>query len=197
MWKTTATLYGHNLGCDEPPSETRMVTHIFQLEQELNDWQSLLSQPLFLRTPSCLPTAGVPDSPIIERFRVVLTLRYLNVQLLLHRPVLTASLDSCAQQPSPLLSTQKSVDQMQMNFKRTCVRVAEEIIEIIYRILTTPSLGRHLLGAWWFTLYYSKPWMDLSFFRPQASLLGWFGRLTYMLKHLTPPWLYLETCSSR
>lgn len=45
---------------------------------------------------------------------------------------------------------------MQTTFNRTQIQVAEDIVEIIYTVLTDPRLGRDLMGAWWFTLYYSK-----------------------------------------
>lgn len=45
---------------------------------------------------------------------------------------------------------------MHMTFSRTQIQVAEDIIEIIYTVLTDPRLGGDLIGAWWFTLYYSK-----------------------------------------
>lgn len=45
---------------------------------------------------------------------------------------------------------------MQMTFNRTQIQTAQDIIEIIHAVLTDPGLGRDLIGAWWFTLYYSK-----------------------------------------
>lgn len=155
MWKVVATLYGHNLGCDDPPSETLMITQIFNLEQELSDWHNSLPSPLFLRSSTNLPEECLLEDRPMERFRLILSLRYLSVQLLLHRPMLTNSLGGCARYPSSLRRNQRSVNQMQTNFNRTCVRAAEDIIEIIHTILTKPGLGRHLFGAWWFTLYYS------------------------------------------
>ncbi|KAH8738453.1 fungal-specific transcription factor domain-containing protein [Ilyonectria robusta] len=155
MWKVIATLYGHNLGCDDPPSETLMITQIFNLEQELSDWHNSLPSPLFLRSSTNLPEECLLEDRPMERFRLILSLRYLSVQLLLHRPMLTNSLGGCARYPTSLRRNQRSVNQMQTNFNRTCVRAAEDIIEIIHTILTKPGLGRHLFGAWWFTLYYT------------------------------------------
>ncbi|KAH7169928.1 c6 zinc finger domain-containing protein [Dactylonectria macrodidyma] len=155
MWKVIATLYGHNLGCEDPPSETTMITQIFHLEQELSDWHNSLPAPLFLRSSSHLPEEELIDDQTIERFRLILSLRYLSVQLLLHRPMLTKSLSGCSRDPNSMRRPQRSVNQMQANFNRTCVRAAEDIIEIIHTVLTKPGLGRHLIGAWWFTLYYT------------------------------------------
>lgn len=156
MWKIMATLYGHNLGCGEAPSEVVMMTQIVELEQELSDWQQSLSPPLFLRSTSNLPKDDSSEEYTMERFRMILSLRYLHVQLLLHRPSFTRSLGKEPVQPNASIRTQKSVNQMQDNFNRTCVRMAEEIIDIIHAVLTRPSMGRHLIGAWWFSMYYGK-----------------------------------------
>ncbi|CAK7208056.1 hypothetical protein SEUCBS139899_010890, partial [Sporothrix eucalyptigena] len=43
---------------------------------------------------------------------------------------------------------------MQDSFNKICVRRAEDIINIIHQVLVRPGLGRDLIGAWWFTLYY-------------------------------------------
>ncbi len=150
-----ATLYGHNLGCGSAPSEIVMMTQIVELEQELSDWQQSLPPPLFLRSSANLSSGDFTDDYTMERFRMILTLRYLHVQLLLHRPSLTRSLGNRAAESGLSLRPQKSVNQMQAAFNRACVRMAEEVVEINYVTLTTPSMGRHLIGAWWFTLYYS------------------------------------------
>uniref|UniRef100_A0A0B7JQX4 Xylanolytic transcriptional activator regulatory domain-containing protein n=1 Tax=Bionectria ochroleuca TaxID=29856 RepID=A0A0B7JQX4_BIOOC len=150
LWKIVATLYGHNLASVETPPETWMITQIFQLEQELNNWASALPSPLFLRSSTNLPEEGDVQDDVLERFRVVLSLRYLSVQLLLYRPVLA---DSLARGTSG--EKQRSVSKVQANFNFMCVQVAEDIINIIHAVLTKPGLGRHLMGAWWFTLYYT------------------------------------------
>lgn len=168
-----ATLYGHNLGCGDAPSEIVMMTQMVELEQELSDWQQSLPSLLFLRSSSNLPEDGSSEDYTMERFRMILSLRYLHVQLLLHRPSLTRSLGKNAAQ----LRTQKSINQMQVTFNRTCVRMAEEIIDIIHAVLTRPSMGRHLIGAWWFTLYYSK--------LRQRSILAYLRHPPSLLNELT------------
>lgn len=156
LWKIMGALYGHNLGCDEPPSETQMVTQIFQLEQELNDWQNQLPPELHLQSSSNLPDESNLDDPVLERFRVILSMRYLNTQLLLHRPCLTKSLGGLTGDSHPPLQRQRSTSQLQTNFNRACVQAAEDSIAILYAVLTKPGLGSQLIGAWWFTLYYGK-----------------------------------------
>ncbi|RYP14197.1 hypothetical protein DL765_006558 [Monosporascus sp. GIB2] len=151
MWKILANLFGHNLGYKDL-SETGLITQIFQLEQELNEWQLSLPEFLQLRTSLTLPEETPPNLNI-EQFRIILTLRYLHTQLLLHRPALSRLLQTCfadngSKEPKAFNT------QMYKNFYRPCVRAAEEIISITHKVITQKPLGKHLLGAWWFTLYY-------------------------------------------
>ncbi len=151
QWRVIYSLYGQNLGCDQPLGEMETITQVFKLEQELSDWEHSLVQPLCLRTPSLLLLDQ--DSALDERFRVILTLRYLNLQILLHRPFLSRCLDLRGKTSSEN-QTVRSVDQLAANFIDTCVRSSEDIISIVHSIVSAkPSV--ELLGAWWFSLYYS------------------------------------------
>jgi hypothetical protein len=156
MGRIITTLYGSNLGCDEQPTETVTVTSIIQFGQELTDWQNNLPPQLSLRSSADLPREGEIQDLTTERVRLILTLRYLNVQLLLHRPTFIRSLGALLRDPMIPTRNPAPVNHMQSNFDRTFVQVAENIIEIIYTVLTRPDLGRHLIGAWWFSLYYGR-----------------------------------------
>ncbi|RTE73557.1 hypothetical protein BHE90_012026 [Fusarium euwallaceae] len=155
MGRIITTLYGSNLGCDEQLSETVTVTSIIQFGQELTDWQNNLPPNLALHVSADLPREGEIQDPTTERVRLILSLRYLNVQLLLHRPTFVRSLGALLRDPMISARNPAPVNHMQSNFDRTFVQVAENIIEIIHIVLTRPDLGRHLIGAWWFTLYYA------------------------------------------
>ncbi|KAF4965570.1 hypothetical protein FSARC_6655 [Fusarium sarcochroum] len=155
MGRIIVTLYGSNLGCDDQTSETTTMTSIIQLGQELADWQVSLPTQLGLYSVCDLPHDTEIQNPTVERFRVVLTLRYLNVQLLLHRPTFIRSLGVLLKEPKLPHRNAGSVNNMQASFDKAFVQVAENIIDIIYAVLMRPDHGRHLIGAWWFTLYYA------------------------------------------
>lgn len=70
--------------------------------------------------------------------------------------MLTTSLSKYASSANGVGQRHGSLNHMQMTFNRTQIQIAEDIIEIIHAVLTDPGLGRDLIGAWWFTLYYSK-----------------------------------------
>lgn len=155
-WKVIGTLYDHNLGCEESPSETQIVSNILNLEQELNEWRHNLPSTLYLRSASNLPRQEDVQDQATERFRIILSLRFLNLQLLIYRPMLTTSLRKYSSSANRVVQRHGSLNHMQMTFNRAQIQTAEDIIEIIHAVLTNPGLGRDLIGAWWFTLYYSK-----------------------------------------
>ncbi|KAJ3547069.1 hypothetical protein NM208_g1698 [Fusarium decemcellulare] len=146
------TLYGSNLGCDEQPSETTMAMSIIQFGQELTEWRNNLPLELSIRNSDDIPHEGEIQDSTKERFCLILSLRYFNVQLLLHRPTFIGSL----LKPSKLSHRRQiPVNHVQANFGKTFVQTAENIIDIIHTVLTRPDLGRRFIGAWWFTLYYA------------------------------------------
>ena len=149
--KAIAWLYGQNLGYDAI-SESESIPRTFELEQELRQWQSHLPRELPIVVSNALPMTSSLANRIVGRFRVMLTLRYHNLYILVHRPLLCKSLDFIADAlpnngPDPTVQMAKSsID--------ACLGSAEETIDIVHGILTDPSLGSSILGAWWFTLYY-------------------------------------------
>ncbi|XEV02970.1 hypothetical protein FSHL1_008257 [Fusarium sambucinum] len=155
--KVITALYGNNLGCDEQASDTITMTAIIQFEQELSDWQDNLPQQLRLCSADELShlTGTEAQNTTVERFRVILTLRYLNTQLLLHRPTFIRSLSAFHKGSKIPNRNSRSVNNMQASFDKAFIQVAQNILDIIHTTLMRPDHGRHLIGAWWFTLYYT------------------------------------------
>ncbi|KAJ2897241.1 hypothetical protein MKZ38_004843 [Zalerion maritima] len=151
-YKIIILLYRNNMDCEKSMSEMEMLAQIFQLELQLNEWETSLPPALRLRSPSALPEGDIQD-PIPERFRLVLTLRALNTRVLLHRPILTKVLAGfyAAGQVQP----QRPFSQMLANYSQACIESAKSIVAIIHAVLTEPRLGKNFLGAWWYTLYYT------------------------------------------
>ncbi|KAJ3546805.1 hypothetical protein NM208_g1825 [Fusarium decemcellulare] len=150
LWNIMGKLYGYNLGCG-PLSGVDTITQIFHLQQSLDEWRDKLPVALHLVSSSNLADVN-PDASILERFRFVLTLRYLNTQLLLQRPLLTELLKAEVEEP---VQDQKFFDRVLQNLTPNCARPAEEIISIIHSVLTREDLGESFLGAWWFNIYYT------------------------------------------
>jgi hypothetical protein len=156
MGRVIATLYGSNIGCGPPMPRKDMATAIFQFEQEIDEWSHSL--PVFLRLISTSSLSPNPsDNPVWMRYQVILSLRCLNLQVLLYRPVLIRSIDRTAE-ITVHSTTMRSMDQIEKTHIDSCLTSANEIIDLIHMVITTPEFGKQLLGAWWFSLYYgTKP----------------------------------------
>ncbi len=89
------------------------------------------------------------------RLRFILTLRYTNVRILLHRPVLVKFLEGLS---NPVDNHDFSMlQQVGAIHIQIAIKSAKEIICLVLSALQSAS-GRAkwgLLGAWWFSLYYS------------------------------------------
>ncbi|KAI6356234.1 hypothetical protein MCOR25_007924 [Pyricularia grisea] len=159
MWNVIDVLYEGNLGCESPKNIFDIASHLLRIEHQLLDWQHKLPLTMPLVQPAELiggtPTAA--PSPLC-RLRVILTLRYLNLRVLAHRPVLqsylaelgaaTVSGDSPAQRRTTLY-------QVGANSMRLCVQSATSIIEIVSHVVRSDGMTKQMLGAWWFSLYYT------------------------------------------
>ncbi|KAH7029734.1 fungal-specific transcription factor domain-containing protein [Microdochium trichocladiopsis] len=123
------------------------------------------------------PSSLSASSQQVDKLRNILTLRYLNTKLLLLRPILINTLCARFLLDKPggggILSDRPISAQhpagspggefhtgplgyMQNSYMMTsCFRAAVESISIVHEAVTRPELGRHMLGAWWFTLCYA------------------------------------------
>ena len=145
-------LYGQNLGYDAVLAEAELTPRIFELEEELGRWRSSLPSELRIVSSTTLPTPTIHRGRVVDRFRTMLTLRYHNLSILVHRPLLCQSLDILAETLPEVWPS--STSQITKACIDACLGSAEETINIVHGILTDPSLGASVLGAWWFTLYY-------------------------------------------
>ncbi|TVY91550.1 hypothetical protein LAWI1_G001220 [Lachnellula willkommii] len=151
MWGVIALLYGGNIGCDSPSSLLDTVAHLFKLEQQLVDWQHALPPTLGLRNSQDIPMENPGTN---EKFRVILTLRYHNLRILLHRTMLVRFLNTIGgdildNQEAPLLQ------QVGINSVQICIQSSVEIISLVSGIVKYGDNKRKMLGAWWFSLYYT------------------------------------------
>ncbi len=153
MWNVIDLSYGGNIGCDKPTSIFDTVARHFQMEQQLVEWERTLPLNLALRRSQDIPWEE-DDGHLLERFRVILTLRYHNSRILLHRPILVKFLDISGKPDSggqELILLQ----QIGSNSVQSCVQSSMEIISIVNSIVHSTGKRRGNLGAWWFSLYYS------------------------------------------
>lgn len=129
-----------------------MVTEVLKLEQDLSFWHHALALPLCIRSHGTILYDDEVASA--ERFRVVLTLRYLNLQVLLHRPFVTKFLDGRTGR-SKEAGMMSSAEHLASGSIQNCIQSAEEIVSIVHSIVAA-NRTHDLLGAWWFSLYYGN-----------------------------------------
>jgi hypothetical protein len=151
MQEVLDSLYGSNLGCETPHAVYEVASHVLQFEQKLLEWRSKL--PVCLSLVQHEDVLNHHDTPI-TRFRVVLTLRYLNLRILVHRPMLQEYLAGIEKPDFQRHSA--TLFQIGSSSLAACVHSAVEVVEIASTIICSDSGLRPLLGAWWFCLFYGK-----------------------------------------
>ncbi|GIJ92143.1 hypothetical protein Asppvi_011119 [Aspergillus pseudoviridinutans] len=151
-------VYGQNLGCGPGLSVGETVGRVLSIENQLFSW--VMALPECLRQ---LTLQGLREEikqsenrprPFSLKFRVILTLRYLHVQILLHRPILVKFLDASLA-PGLEPSQERILNDIGYSSMNKCVESAMGIIDIIHELVSATGWQRDLLGAWWYSLYYT------------------------------------------
>ena len=154
MGRVIDELYGSNLGCDRPPDVFSLASQAIQIEQKLSDVQTTFPAALQLVEPE--EFANGPDSSsAMLRFRVVHTLRYYNLKILIHRPILHRYLEVLNGQAEDVQRMAPPA-QLGVNSLRICIQSASSIVELMSHLTESSGNARGLCGAWWFSLFYSK-----------------------------------------
>ncbi|KAJ5889848.1 hypothetical protein N7504_010658 [Penicillium tannophilum] len=140
LWNVLDSLYGQNIGCEDPLSVSETVSHVFTNHKSS-------------------PGRNVPrkisgTKSFSWKFRVILTLRYLNLRVLLHRPVLVKFIIA-SRAPDRDPEDLKLLQRIGMNSMAICTMSAMEIINIIFQAVSDRKWKQGLLGAYWYSLYYT------------------------------------------
>ncbi|KAJ9615634.1 hypothetical protein H2200_001709 [Cladophialophora chaetospira] len=152
-----AELYGDNVDIDPGLAIPTMMERTVVLEQKLAGWKHHLIGQLQRRPWDTHDQDGISVStwdPVFDRLSVILTLRYLNTRIVLHRPILSAFLRQRARSRNlaePIPRDDPFFNDLGERSVRICQQAAMEIVEIVHRTSKPPAL----LGAWWFTAYYT------------------------------------------
>ncbi|KAI5200553.1 hypothetical protein E4T39_05706 [Aureobasidium subglaciale] len=163
-------LYDGNLGCNTIQPVAELVPNLFSLEQDLSQWSLNLHEEVSLIQSEDIAKLSESLNPSSIRFRVVLTLRYLNVELLLHRHFVVRSLGSQSAD-AQVRQSSRSLEHLSAGAIQSSVRAAQESISIVQKILARGPVGRRMLGAWWFTLFYALTIFSIALIDPSRSSL--------------------------
>ena len=151
-------LYGGNIVCGAPTAVLDTVSQLFGMQHQLSEWERLLPPSLDLRNVNTFihhPDLAESIPSPLDRFRVILKLRYYNLRILLHRPILVMFLDMLGKGPDhPTHQEATLLQQIGSNSIQICVQSSRDIVAII-RANVMEVDNRSRLGAWWFSLYYT------------------------------------------
>ncbi|KAI0177201.1 fungal-specific transcription factor domain-containing protein [Pestalotiopsis sp. NC0098] len=154
MWLALETLYESNIGFRADTKVFAIHTDILPIEQQLKEWRSSLTPVLTLTTAQELSEDEEAYS-LSKRLRVILSLRYHSLCILVNRPIL----DFCLQNLEDVRDSDTYQALMLREFGgqncRASLESAIAIIDTVHTILHSSKLSRQLLGAWWFTFYYT------------------------------------------
>ena len=136
-----------------------MITKLYTIEGSLIDWESMLPGGLSIIQPNEVAQRLAQDEPaspshLALKLQMVLTLRYLNVRLLLHRAVLLRVLSTNGEAGS-VDHEAALLQHIGPNSTKTCLDSAVHTLDLVHATVTSPGSHKEVLGAWWFSLYYS------------------------------------------
>jgi hypothetical protein len=147
-------LYGQNLGSVASVYMSETLSQVSDLLSQLDQWQEKL--PGHLKTISSSEDMLENSSASLEttRLRVLLSLRYLGARILVLRTILSHFFPPSGRKtPNEHLSEWllDSSFPLIADLVRACIRV----FQISKDLLTASMNNQNLLGAWWFSCYYS------------------------------------------
>lgn len=162
LYNVLESCYGANLGFEVSTNPIDAMSGILEGQRRLDEWRLQQLSSLGLRIwDSPLSPGDVEKmdlgSVIRHRFNVVLSVRYNNLRILVHRRCLESLLDSFQTQGDALVTSEmRLLQHMGLNSVVNCVESAMAIISIVYSMSSGSSWRRELLGAWNYSLYYSR-----------------------------------------
>ncbi|GAM87945.1 hypothetical protein ANO11243_059730 [Dothideomycetidae sp. 11243] len=139
----------HNVDADVDDLNSLQTSD--EIRKDLRHWIANLSPDLQLCSPQ---SAVLLESTQANRLRVILTLRYHNLNILVHRPLLSMVIRHLLRTDVTSRVNLPYLVQLARAGAHECTQSAEATIEMVYAIVTTNATTKSNLGVWFFTLYY-------------------------------------------
>ncbi|KAF6805726.1 fungal specific transcription factor domain-containing protein [Colletotrichum sojae] len=165
FWNGSITLYGltaavidelyeSNIGSSATVPLANIVSTVIHVGQKFVTWQASLPPSMRLVDP--VEVCNGVENTMSLKYRVILTLRYHNVHILSHRPIL----DRCLQSLDGSSHSAQESAALQQGWylsKEACLASAENIIRLVEacKAFSDQQPAVSLLGAWWFSLYFT------------------------------------------
>ncbi|EWG54416.1 hypothetical protein FVEG_12635 [Fusarium verticillioides 7600] len=151
MSKSLVIQYGANLDHDSELDEMAHLKASGELRKQLRLWAANL--------PPHLQLCDVESDVLLQntkanRLRVILTMRYHNLSILIHKPLLSATILHLFRQGDAANDASSYLIQLAMAEAHECIRSAQLTIDIVHSVITVDATSKNNLGVWYFTLYY-------------------------------------------
>ncbi|KAK5553975.1 hypothetical protein LTR46_008082 [Exophiala xenobiotica] len=158
MYQIIDSCYEQNLGLAKSPPDAEIVSMILNGDRQLDEWRYQTVPALQLRISHApLSSQDIEQIEVkdktVARFNMVLSLRFHNLRILNHRPILEKFLDSAR----AIQGVEAGMmHQVYISSIETCVDSAINIVAIVHNVVLATGWRRDLLGAWNYSLFYSK-----------------------------------------
>lgn len=154
MGRVLDILYGSNLDSDPSQDVFKVASDVSRMDHQISEAKRAFPPTLQAVKLEDLVSEARPPFPTL-RFRVILTLRYHNLRILAHRPLLQRYLAILRGQNDDGQQL-SSLHQVGVNSLHICMESASAIIALLTHTTKSKGEDKGLLGAWWFSLYYSR-----------------------------------------
>ncbi|KAF0645964.1 hypothetical protein FPSE5266_08122 [Fusarium pseudograminearum] len=152
MSKSLAEQYGTNLDhVDSGHDDMAPLKASGELRKQLRLWAGSLPGHLHICQPE---DEFLAHNTRGNRLRVILTLRYHNLGILIHKPLLSTTIRHLFQAGNRMEAPPSYMIQLAMAEAHECLRSAQLTIDIVYAVISVDPTPENNLGAWYFTLYY-------------------------------------------
>jgi len=160
MYHIIDTCYGQNLGLEDVTEDSELLSLVLEGERLLDAQRSQIHRDLRLHIyDSPLQSQDLEamerQNLIVERFHIVISLRYHNIRILLHRPILERILDTYASSTSSNAYGKHILQQIGIRNIEACVESAKIIVSAVYTVVLSSGWRKDLLGAWNYSLFYT------------------------------------------
>ncbi|KAL4763647.1 putative C6 transcription factor [Aspergillus foveolatus] len=148
-------LYDQNLALQSSLPTSKVLDRIFGLCWKLAEWQDALPADLKIIDPGKEMLEDVPLTVGTARFRVLLSLRYLGTRVLIMRPVLNQFLVMGQDVTSSNEHQSDWLRDSGATLLAGLVQTCRNVFRISKTILVGSQSNQNLLGAWWFSCFYT------------------------------------------
>ncbi|KAF7560760.1 hypothetical protein G7046_g3380 [Stylonectria norvegica] len=153
MGHTIELLYGNNMSDENKLPNYELTIRVLKMRHSLDEWSREIPPTMRLIQEQDISNHTTKDLTL-DRFHTILTLRYHNLRILIHRGVLVQLCDHMDDLGSQNYDILALMDAARSTVK-ICVESATDIIMLVHATVRYDGVSRGLLGAWWFTLYYA------------------------------------------